>query len=200
MRFFKSYAGQFGILKQGFLARIELVVTSFSPWKIPKCLENGQFRDPRWVKNGSKMHFYKGDPTPFGRLKKLILARFHPVVTHYGPWKMPKCLENGPFWAQTWFKKGSKMRFSKSYDGPFGILKQGFLARFEPVVTSFGPWKIPKCLQNGLFGDPRWVKKWVKNAFSRRCSHTIWEVDRTAFSPFSPCGDALWSMENPKLP
>ena len=33
------------------------------------------------------------------------------------------------------------------------MLKQVFLARFEPVVARFGPPKIPKCLGNGLFSD-----------------------------------------------
>ena len=45
------------------------------------------------------------------------------------------------------------IRFSKSDLGPFGMLKQVFLARFEREVTRFGPWKIPKCLQNGPFWD-----------------------------------------------
>ena len=38
------------------------------------------------------------------------------------------------------------------------MLKQVFLAHFEPVVTRFGPWKIPKCLENGSFWDQKWVK------------------------------------------
>ena len=38
------------------------------------------------------------------------------------------------------------MCFSKSDPRPFGVLKQVFLAHFEPVVTWFGPRKIPKCL------------------------------------------------------
>ena len=82
-------------------------------------------------------------------LKQVFLACFEPVVTHFGPWKIPKRLENGPFWDQRWVKNGSKTRFSKSDLGPFGMLKQLFLAHFEPVVTRFGPWKIPKCLDDG---------------------------------------------------
>ena len=45
------------------------------------------------------------------------------------------------------------------------MLKRVFLARFEPVVTRFGPWKIPKCLENGLFWDQKMGQKWVRNAF-----------------------------------
>ena len=46
--------------------------------------------------------------------------------------------------------------------------KQVFLARFELVVARFGPPKIPKCLENGLFCDQTWVKKWVKNVFFQK--------------------------------
>ena len=56
-----------------------------------------------------------------------------------------------------------KMTFFKTDPGPYGMPKQVFLARFELVVARFGPPKIPKCLDNGLF----WDKKWVKNAFSK---------------------------------
>ena len=139
------------MFKQVLLARFEPVVTRFGPWKIPKCLENGPFWDQKWVKKGSKKRFCKSDPRPFGMLKQVFLAHFEPVVTRLGAWKIPKCLENGPFWHQKWVKNGSKTRFSKSDPGPFGMLEQVFLAHFEPVVTCFGPWKIPKCLENGSF-------------------------------------------------
>ena len=43
----------------------------------------------------------------------------------------------GHFWDQKWVKNGSKTRFSKSDPRPFGMLKQVFLARFEPVLTEF---------------------------------------------------------------
>ena len=51
-----------------------------------------------------------------------------------------------------------KMIFSKVVPRPLGMLKQVLLVRFEPVVTRFGPWKIPKCLENGLFQDQKRVK------------------------------------------
>ena len=52
---------------------------------------------------------------------------------------MPNCLENRAFWDQKWVKNGSKMCFFKSDPGPFGMLKQVFLAHFEPVLTKFSP-------------------------------------------------------------
>ena len=65
-----------GMLKQVFLSRFKPVVARFGPWKIPKCLEHGLFWDQQWVKNGSKTHFSKSDPGPFGMLKQVVLAHF----------------------------------------------------------------------------------------------------------------------------
>ena len=59
------------------------------------------------------------------------------------------------------------MIFSKVVLRPFGMLKQVFLARFEPVVTRFGPWKNLKCLENGIFWDQTWVKNGPKTCFSK---------------------------------
>ena len=51
------------------------------------------------------------------------------------------------------------MTFLKNDPRPCATLKQVFLDRFEVVVAHFGPPKFPKCLENGLL----WDKKWVKN-------------------------------------
>ena len=155
------------MLKQVFLARFEPVVVRFGPWKIPKCLENGPFWNQKRVKNGLKTHFSKSDPGPCGMLEQVILAHFQTMVMRFGPWKMPKCLENGPLWDQKWVKNGSKTCFSKSDPGPFGMLKQVFLARFEPVVTRFGPWKIPKCLKKGPLWQQNCVINGSKTCFSK---------------------------------
>ena len=40
--------------------------------------------------------------------------------------------------------KGEKRIFSKVVLKPFGMLKQVFVAHFEPVVTRFRPQEIPK--------------------------------------------------------
>ena len=45
--------------------------------------------------------------------------------------------------------------------------KQVFLARFELVVARFGPPKIPKYLENGLFKDKKLVKNGSKVCFSK---------------------------------
>ena len=66
-------------------------------------------------------------------LNQVFLARFEPVVMRFGPWKIPKCLENLPFWDQKWVKNGSKFFFYKNDRELFGVHKQVFLAHFEPV-------------------------------------------------------------------
>ena len=91
------------------------------------------------VPGAKKIIFSKVVPRPLGMLKQVFLGRFEPVVARFWPWKIPKCLGNEPFWDQKWVKNGSKTRFSKSDPGPFMMLKQVFLARFEPVSTEFRP-------------------------------------------------------------
>ena len=67
------------------------------------------------------MTFVKNDPRPCAALKQVFLDRFELVVAHFGPPKIPKCLENGLFWDQKWVKNGSKTHFSKPHPGPFGV-------------------------------------------------------------------------------
>ena len=119
------------------------------------------------VPGAKKMFFFKVFPRPLGMLKQVFLGRFEPVVARFGPWKIPKCLENGPFRDQRWVKNGSKTRFSKNDPGPFMMLKQVVLAHLEPVATGFGSWKIPKCLENGPFWDQKWSKMRQKRVFPK---------------------------------
>ena len=114
MIFSKVVPKPLGMLKHVFLGSFQPVVTPFGPWKIPKCLENVSFWDQKWVGNGSKTHFSESEPEPFMMLKQVCLAHFEPVVTRIRPWKIPKCLEKGPFWEQTWVKMGQKHVFPKS--------------------------------------------------------------------------------------
>ena len=46
-------------------------------------------------------------------LKQVFLGRFEPLVARYGPWRIPKCLENGPLWDQKRAKMGQKRIFPK---------------------------------------------------------------------------------------
>ena len=73
---------------------------------------------------GKKMTFLKNDPRPCAMLKQVFLDCFELVVAHFGPPKVPKCLENGLFWDQKWVKNGSKTHFSKPHPRPFGVHKR----------------------------------------------------------------------------
>ena len=117
------------------------------------------------VPGAKKMIFSNVVPRPLGMLKQVFLGHFEPMVARYGPWKIPKCLENGPFWDQKCVTNGSKTHFSKSDPRPFMMLKQVFLAHFEPMVTHFGPWKIPKCRGKRAVLGTKKGQKWVKSAF-----------------------------------
>ena len=110
------------------------------------------------------MIFSKVVPRPLGMLKQVFLGSFERVVARFGSWKIPKCLENGPFWDQQWVKNWSKTRFSKNDPGPFMMLKQVVLARFEPVLTEFSPFHhmyAPLCvyISSNLHPSPnsRWL-------------------------------------------
>ena len=70
------------------------------------------------------MTFLKNDPRPCATLKQVFLDRFELVVAHFGPPKIPKCLENGLFGDQKWVKNGSKTCFSKPHPRPFGVHKR----------------------------------------------------------------------------
>ena len=169
-------------------------MTFFGPWKIPKCLENWPFWDQKWVKNGSKTRFSKSDRGPFGMLKQVFLAHLKPVVTFFGSWKNPKCLENWPFWDSKWVKNRSKTCFSKSDPGPLGMLKQVFLAHFEPVVTCFGPCKNPKWLENWPFWDHKWVKDGSKLHFSKSDPRPFGMLGQVFLAHFEP----IWTSFGPR--
>ena len=57
--------------------------------------------------------------------------------------------------------------FSKVVPRPFGMLKQVFLARFEPMVTRFGPRKYQNALKMAILG-PKMGQKWVKSVLCQK--------------------------------
>ena len=105
---------------------------------------------PTGSNRGKKMTFLKNDPRPCATLKQVFLDRFELVVAHFGPPKIPKCLQNGLFWDKKWFKNGSKMHFSKPHPRPFGVHKRVKLTHFEPILGHFGPSEVQKALKVGL--------------------------------------------------
>ena len=55
-----------------------------------------------------------------------------------GHGKSQNALKLGRFGTKSGSKKGQKRVFFKNHPEPFGMVKQVFLAKFEPVVTRFG--------------------------------------------------------------
>ena len=76
------------------------------------------------------------------------------------------------------------MTFRKNDPKPCATLKQVFLDCFELVVAHLGPPKIPKCLEDALFWDQKWVKNGSKTAFFQNSSYTIWGAQKGEMSPF----------------
>ena len=90
------------------------------------------------------MTFLKNDTRPCATLKQVFLDCFELVVAHFGPPKIPKCLENALFWDQKWVKNGSKTHFSKPHPRPFGVHKRVKPAHFEPIWGILAPQKSTK--------------------------------------------------------
>ena len=149
------------------------------------------------VPGATKMIFSKVVPRPLGKLKQVFLGRFE-VAACFGPWKIPKCLENGPFWDQQWVQNGSKTCFSKNDPEPFMMLKQVVLAHFEPVATGFGSWDIPKCLENGPFWDQQWVKNGLKMRFSKNDPAPFMMLKQVVLAHFEPVATGFGSWKIPK--
>ena len=89
---------------------------------------------------------------------------FEPRSPRFGPFLVLRLFDtnnahSGPFLAIFGPFLGHMVTFffSKVVPRQLGMLKQVFLARFELVVTLFGPWKIPECFENGPFWDKKSV-------------------------------------------
>ena len=114
---------------------------------------------------GQKRVFLKVIVDHLGCLNKCFLARFEPAVNVLTHGKSQNALKRGRFGAKKGSKMGQKRVFPRVIVDHLGCLNKCFLARFEPAVTLFGPWKIPKCLEKGPFWDQKKGQKWVKNTF-----------------------------------
>ena len=67
----------------------------------------------------------------------------------------------GHLWVQKW----SKIIFSKFVPRPLGVLKQVFLARFEPMVARYDAPQFQKALKMGFLGDQKGSKMGQKCVF-----------------------------------
>ena len=106
-----------------------------------------------WLKNEFRGHLVNLQPPTFGGFK----ASESPNEPPRPPYQWSLGAAGGPANPRTLGANGGstrvprakKMIFSKVVPRRLGMLKQVFLGRFEPVVARFGPWKIPKYLENG---------------------------------------------------
>ena len=124
-----------------------------------------------WLKNEFRGHLVHPQPPTFYGFQ----ASESPNETRRPPYLWSLGAAGGPASPRTVGANGGSTRvprakkniFSKVVPRPFGVLKQVFLGRFETVVARFGPWKIPKCLENGPFWDQQCVKVGQKRVFPK---------------------------------
>ena len=115
-----------------------------------------------WLKNEFRGHLVHPQPPTF----YCFQASESPTDPRRPPYQWSLGAAGVPASPRTVGAKGGSTRvpgakkkiFSKVVFRPLGMLKQVFSGRFEPVVARFGPWKIPKCLENGPFSDQQCVK------------------------------------------
>ena len=93
-----------------------------------------------------------------------VLSSWWPVLALL---KSPNALEMDCFGAKNGSKMGQKKSFPKNDPRPFGVPKQVKRAHFEPIASYFGPSKVTKCHENGLFWDQKSVKNGSKRCFSK---------------------------------
>ena len=108
-----------------------------------------------WLKTRFRGHLLHPQPPTFCGFRPSKLPKWTPRPPYPSPLGCGKLQAQ----AQTggcpngsiWFNRGRKMTFLKNDPRPCVMLKQVFLDCFELVVAHFGPPKIPKSLENGLF-------------------------------------------------
>ena len=65
--------------------------------------------------------------------KQVVLARFEPVVTHFGPWKPQNSLTMGLFWTKNGSKSGQKRVFRKLIVDHLGCSNKFFSPILSPT-------------------------------------------------------------------
>ena len=141
-----------------------------------------------WLKTKFRGHLVNPQPPTFYGFQ----PSESPNETRRPPYQWSLGAAGGPASPRTGANGGSTrvpgakkmIFFSKVVPRPLGMHKQVFSGRFEPMVARFGPWKMPKCLENGAVLGPTMGQKWVKNVFSQKSSWTIYDAQTSGFSPF----------------
>ena len=87
----------------------------------------------------------------------------------------------GHLWVQKWFK----ILFSRFVPRPLGVLKQVFLARFEPMVARNDAPQSQKALKMGFWVTEK-GQKWVKKCFSRMITKPFGVHKQVKWARFEP--------------
>ena len=140
------------------------------------CVQQGQNQEravswATWLKTEFRGHLFQPPPPTFCGSQ----ASGSPNETPRPPYQWSLGGAGGQHSPRTVGANGGSTRvpgakkiiFSKVVPRPLGMLKQAFLAGFEPVVARCEPWKITKCLEKGPFQDRKWVKNGSKTLFSK---------------------------------
>ena len=124
-----------------------------------------------WLKMQFRGHLIHPQPPTFCGFHPSELPKRPPRTPYLGPLGCGKlqaqAQTGGCPNGSTGSNAGKKLIFLKNDPTPCATLKQVFLDRLELVVAHFGSPKIPKCLENGLFWDQKWVKNGSKTHFSK---------------------------------
>ena len=124
-----------------------------------------------WLKNEFRGHLVHPQPPTFYGFQ----AFESPNETPRPPYQWSLGAAGGPASPRTMGANGGstrvpgakKMIFFKVVPRPLGMLKQVFLARFEPVVARFGPRKSQNALKMGHFGTKSGSKMGQKGLYSK---------------------------------
>ena len=117
------------------------------------------------VPGAKKIIFSKVVPRPLVMFREVFLGRFEPVVVRYGPRKIPKCLENGPFWDQKWVKNGGKRVFPKVILDHSGCSNKWFGPILSPWCRVLAHGKSQNALKRGWFNTKNGSKLGEKRHF-----------------------------------
>ena len=85
MCFSRDTFGLFGVHKQVEWSHFEPMLSNFGPSQGQKGLENGPIWDHKWLKTGSKLWFWKNDPSPVVVPKRMNTAHFEPLLSRSHP-------------------------------------------------------------------------------------------------------------------
>ena len=89
------------------------------------------------------------------------------MVAHFGPPKIPKCLESGLFWTKKGSKRGQKCVFAKMIIDHLGCLNKSNEPILSPLQAILAPPKSQNALKMGCFATKNASKMGQKGVFPK---------------------------------